>query len=76
MPDDVARIEEFLTDLTEEELRHRYDPARMMELGIYPEVWNGDADEEFGYLTEAFERLRAFVIGAREAGDAIVIWLD
>ena len=77
MPDDVARFADFLSSVDDDELGGRYDPGRMTQLKIYPETWAGaDADEEIGYLLDGLARLRAFVSAAREAGDAIVIWLS
>lgn len=77
LPDDVTELARFLATLDADELRRRFDPARMTQLKIYPEIWKAEeADETFGYLLEGFDTLREFVVEAREAGDAIVIYIN
>lgn len=44
--DEVRRLAEALDALPPDELRQRFDPARMMELSVYPEIWDRDPDED------------------------------
>jgi hypothetical protein len=70
----VRRFADFLDGLSREELTRRYDPARMVELEIYPEeVWTRATDESLEYLLENFEILRTFVRSVAERGDGLIV---
>ena len=80
-PDQTRRFAEFLSAITPDALRQRYDPVRMTSLGIYPDViWarepgkNGDSPVE--WLINAFEDIQAFVGKAAAAGDGMVIQIS
>ena len=65
---EVAAIARALERLSRDDLERRFDPARMMELGIYPEIWDRDPedDDTLAYLLEYFDLLKDFVLrGAR-----------
>jgi Domain of unknown function (DUF1877) len=71
----VQQFAAFLSALSAKELKRRFDPDRMMELEIYPEIWDRD-DERHGPLTdlvEAFDELREFVRTAADEGELVVI---
>ena len=75
-PEQVRGFAAFLGALTHDELRRRFDPARMTELGIYPDViWNRpeEEDQPLGFLLGAFDDLRTFMAAAAAAGDSVVI---
>jgi hypothetical protein len=75
-PAQVQQFARFLSQLSEMELRTRYDPARMMKLEIYPEVWNRNGESELQYLLGAFKDLREFVGIAAVEGDAVIVLVD
>ena len=77
-PPQVRAFTAFLAQLSKEELMRRYDPARMMRLEIYPEVWQRQQDAEGADtvsedLLNAFDNLKRFVETADREGDSIVI---
>ena len=72
----VQQFARFLSQLSADELADRYDPARMMKLEIYPEVWDRDRDSELQHLLDAFEELRDFVRTAATEGEAVVVLLN
>jgi hypothetical protein len=75
-PAQVRDFAAFLGALTHDELRRRFDPARMTELEIYPDViWNRaeEEDQPLGFLLGAFDDLQAFMAAAAAAGDSVVI---
>ena len=76
-PGEVRSFASFLGSLSKEELTRRYDPARMMALEIYPEIWNRKGEERSpqDYLLASFDELRPFVIEAARAGDAAIVYL-
>ena len=70
---------EHLASLTDEELTRRFDPERMTQLRIYPDViWKRpeEEDEPRGYLLGAFNELREFVASAAAGGDAMVVCIS
>ncbi|ACU60454.1 YfbM family protein [Chitinophaga pinensis] len=69
-PEQVKETYAELCAITEEELTARFDPARMLELHIYPEIW-----EEEGivyYLLAFFNELRTFYAKAAENNEAVI----
>jgi hypothetical protein len=75
-PTQVRDFAAFLGTLTHDELRRRFDPARMTALRIYPDViWNRpeEEDQPLGFLLGAFDELQTFMAAAAAAGDSVVI---
>jgi hypothetical protein len=72
-PPRVEAFAAFLSRLGRDELKARFDPSAMMQLEIYPEVWEDEQDEELAYLLDSFDVLRAFIRTAATEGDAVVI---
>lgn len=72
---EVRTVAEALRNIDESFMRARFDPALMMELEIYPTIWDRDPDEDdtFGYCMEYFVMLRDFVISATERGTGLII---
>ncbi len=75
MPGQVQRFAQFLQSLTEDELRRRFDPPRMNQLKLYPELW-GEGDLDFEYLRANFVLLRDFIAAAGVAGDVVIVYLN
>ena len=71
----VAAFARYLRGLNRDMLAGRYDPARMTELGIYPDIWDKaeELDQNRTYLLDAFEQLRDFVVAADAGGDQLVV---
>jgi len=75
-PEQVRQFARFLSSLSADALQRRFDPARMTELDIYPDViWTRvpPQDNPRQWLMESVERLRDFVKRTVEAGDGLVI---
>jgi len=75
-PKQVKIFAEYLDELTPEVLRKRYDPHRMMELDIYPAIWEnepGGEDDPLQWLLAYFADVQSFVKRAAAAGDGLVI---
>lgn len=74
---EVEQIDRFLAPIDEPALRARFDSARMMELGIYPTIWDRDPaeDDTLGYLVEYYAQLKEFVGKTRERGHGMVCYL-
>jgi hypothetical protein len=79
---DAEQVQSFadhLASLSSEELARRFDPERMTQLRIYPDViWKRpeEEDEPRGFLFGAFGELREFVAAAAARGDAVVVCIS
>ena len=74
---EVRAAHEALREIDEATLRTRFEPAEMMRLEIYPEIWdrNPAEDDTFGYCAGYFATLKSFVSDAAERGSGMVICL-
>jgi Domain of unknown function (DUF1877) len=66
---------EALTQLSDDELRGRFDPAAMTKKDIYPEIWDRppEEDDTLGYLLEYVRTLREFLAQAVEQRQGLVV---
>jgi len=64
-----------IKDLTKEGLSANYDPSRMAEEGIYPDIWQDD-ENALEYLLDYFDELKNFYKKAVEKGEAVVMSLS
>jgi len=74
---EVAQLASALGALPSSEVRRRFLPDRMMELDVYPSIWDRDPEEDdtVGYLLAYYEDLRAFVSEAAAEGQALLVYL-
>jgi hypothetical protein len=68
---DTRRIADALTQLSDEEVRRRVDPAEMNRLEIYPGIW--DDPEHAEYLLEEVRRLRETVSAVASKGLGLLV---
>jgi hypothetical protein len=69
----VKDLESSLRELTINDLWQRFDPVKMSQEKIYPEIWDepeGELKDEYGWY---FDDLKNFVRSASSAENAIVI---
>jgi hypothetical protein len=59
-------------------LRERFNPAEMMGLEIYPQIWDRDPadDDTFGYCAEYFGSLKAFIETASERNMGLIMYVS
>lgn len=70
----VREVAAALSQVSDDDLRARFDPVKMEEMGIYPQGWDRTpAEELFRYLREQFGELKQFIEGAAEQGRALII---
>lgn len=72
---DVVTTSLALAALDEQELRGRYDPARMRELQIYPDVWD-EEDVLDEYVLPAFRDLAGLYARAAAEQQAVVLLIS
>jgi hypothetical protein len=77
-PDQVRALAEYLATLATDEVARRFDPERMMELEIYPGIWDRPEETDWprAFLFNAFSDLREFVGDVARDGDAIVVCIS
>lgn len=63
-----------INGLTKEELSANYDPNRMAEEGVYPDIWQDD-ENALQYLLDYFDDLKNFYKKAVDKGEAVVTFL-
>src|SRR5664279_112900 len=74
--DQVQYVANELSQIAPEELRSRYEPQRMMQEMIYPEVWEQEGHEALEWLMTGFQRLvRFYLIASREQKAMILVIL-
>jgi hypothetical protein len=68
-----------LSQISQEELAGRFDPAAMLKADIYPEIWDRSINEEedtLEYLLQYYISLRDFVAAARKEGSGLLVYLS
>ena len=67
---ETAIIADFLDSFNRKRLLEHFDPSKMDEEKIYPEIWANP--ESFDYLHENFELLQRFFRDAADAGSCVM----
>lgn len=74
----VKDLADALSRISVDDLRARFDPDRMMELDIYPSIWDRDPaeDDSLGYLEAYFGPLKAFIDATSKQNMGLIIYLN
>ncbi|ATB42788.1 hypothetical protein CYFUS_008267 [Cystobacter fuscus] len=77
-PEQLAALSRALDAISSDALRQRFDPAKMMELDIYPSIWDRDPadDDTLGYVLEYFEMLKSFLRKGAEQGLGFLVYMS
>jgi hypothetical protein len=75
-PEQVSSINQQIAVISDDEVKARYDPAKMMELHIYPQIWDQQNDELFDYVLEYFQEMRTIYSVAATEGEAMVTFMS
>ena len=75
-PEQVADLNEQISKITVEELRQKYDPEKMTELNVYPDIWENKSEEPFEYLSDNFLEIQQLYLDATKNGEAIITFLN
>lgn len=73
---EVREIAERLRAIDKASLEKRCDKKAFFENEIYPEIWDEEPEDCFGYILEYFETLKDFVIKAAEDNKALIAYLN
>jgi len=60
LPSQVKQLNGVVSTITEADLRERYQPNRMAEMKVYPDIWDQDQIDAFDYLKNYFKLFQAF----------------
>jgi Domain of unknown function (DUF1877) len=74
-PAEVAALQPPLAAITGAELRQRFDPARMTELGIYPSIWD-EGEEAFEYLAGGLATVQELYAEAARRGEGMITFIS
>ncbi len=69
--EEVKTINNKISSLTIEDLKLKFNPNKMMELEVYPQIWN-EGEVAFEYLSKNFIALKEFYKVAAQNNQAIV----
>ncbi len=58
---EVKNIQKTLESLSRDEFRNNYNPQKMHQLGIYPDIWESEQFEALEYLEEHYNNLKSFL---------------
>lgn len=73
----VKKIHNLLTQLSNEELRKRFSPQKLNEEEIYPSFWS-EADEEeiWEYLSDNINTIREIYSTAAKNNEAVITFIN
>ncbi len=75
LPDQVKAVANFLTPITREILREKFDPSQLSKNSIYPIIWKRDGYESFNYIANNFEKLVKFYQTAAKEDECVIAYL-
>lgn len=75
LPDEVKYLNEMLKTISVEDLKARFDPAKMNELEIYPLIWD-EGEDAFDYLIDGFDTLKNVYETAAQNNEAIISFIN
>jgi hypothetical protein len=73
---EVHEIAKRLKTIDKSGLEKKCDKKAFFENEIYPEIWDEEPEDCFGYLLEYFEMLKQFIIKAAEDKKALIVYLN
>lgn len=75
-PNEVKEIHSQISTVRVEDLKEKYNPIKMDELEVYPNIWKRDADYGFEYLSRYFLDLQRIYAEASQNNEAIITFLN
>lgn len=71
----TQRIAQALAAVSVDQLRSRFDPAKMTELDVYPNIWESEGMFAFDYVARFYPQLVKFVQRASADGRGLLVYL-
>lgn len=73
-PEQVKELNEQISKISIEELSKKYDSKKMIELGVYPNIWENN--DEIDYLTDYFKTIQEVYAEAAKNNEAIITFIN
>lgn len=74
-PEQVTELNNEISTITIADLKGKFDPERMIELQVYPAIWD-EEDDVFDYVADGFLTLQNAFAKAAKNGEAIITFLN
>ncbi|WP_267405410.1 MULTISPECIES: YfbM family protein [unclassified Chryseobacterium] len=74
-PEQVVDLSKQIAEITVNDLKLKFDPEKMTELGIYPEIW-AEGDDAFEYLADNFLVVQKMYAEAAKNGEGMITYLN
>jgi hypothetical protein len=72
-PSEVAELDAALGAISDEEFARRFDPARLAEAEIYPQIWDEPIEELRQEYGDHFQDMKRHVHRAAQNGHALIV---
>lgn len=72
-PDLVVEVNEFLSNVTVDDIRERYNPESLDSANIYPGIWLRDKEEALEYILHSFIQVKKLYKDAAKAGECVLM---
>jgi len=72
----VKQIDEALQGISKEEFESRFDPVKMMEEDVYPNIWDRSKEESLEYISEYFVELKGYIHRTAEQNMGLIVGLS
>ena len=72
-PDRVVEVNEFLSNVTVDDVRECYDPESLDAANIYPNIWMRDKEDGLEYILHFFPQLKKLYKDATKAGECVLM---
>ncbi len=74
-PEQVVELNNEISIITIDDLKQRFNPEKMIELDVYPSIWD-EGDDAFDYIADGFFALQNAYSEATKNGEAIITFLN
>lgn len=75
-PKQVKEINKALSELPVENLAKKFNSKKMVQAGVYPDIWEEEGDEALSYLLSRYSDIKEFYMHAAKENQAIISFLN
>ena len=72
-PDQVVEVNEFLSNVTVEDIKECYDPKSLDSANIYPDTWLRDKEDALEWILHFFIQVQKLYKDAAKAGECVLM---
>lgn len=72
-PDQVLEVNEFLSNVTVDDMKKRYDPKSLDSAIIYPDTWLRDKEDRLEWILRFFVQVKKLYKDAAKAGECVLM---